>query len=776
MAGALGQQPYLAMKSVSQMESEVEERNQKTQSEPLISSLASHVRKRWADARDSRRSVDDRLVDSLQRRHGEYDAEKLAEIRQFGGSEMFLGITSVKCRAASAWLRETLLGTGLDRPWTLEHTPMPDLPPEVYQEMQQELQKELMKLYQQAMQTGQEVTQEQIVELAKTYKSKARNELEEESRTRVSRMEDKIEDQLVEGGWVKALGDFIDDLVTYPTAILKGPVPRMRTQMKWDAQAGGLIPVKDIQLEWERVDPFMVYPSPWASDVDDGYFIERHRMTREDLQVLIGVDGYNDDAIKSILMDFDSPGTTDWLWGGTDDEVAEDNDDTHLSNPDLVDAIQLWDNVQGSLLLEWGLSESEVEDPFKTYPCEIWLIGNTVIRAVLNYDPMGRKPYYATSYEKLPGTFWGNSVVDLVRDPQDMANAAARSLANNMAISSGPQVVVNESRMPPGEDITNMHPWKIWQTQYNDFTDPSQPINFFQPNSNAGELLTILNQFSSLADEYSGIPKYMSGEHVPGASRTSSGLAMLINNAAKGLKHVVSNVDADVINPMLHRIYQHNLRYSADPDMVGDVKIIARGAMSLVSREAAAVRRNEFLQIVLGSDLAQQIVGIPGAAELLRENARLLDVNPDEIVPSREELEAKMGQSQQKQQAMQQAQMQKLQAEIDAEKAQATEDRAGAAADYADAGAMPPGQGDPQNPIFQQMAQQRAQQQMQELEQMMQASTGVGGQQQSQDPRQQGAMGERANARRPQARPTQPDGSPQGGRDMNFSQSRGGGL
>jgi hypothetical protein len=143
----------------------------------------------------------------------------------------------------------------------------------------------------------------------------------------------------------------------------------------------------------------------------------------------------------------------------------------------------------------------------------------------------------------------------------------------------------------------------------------------------------------------------MTGEHVAGAGRTSSGLSMLINNAAKSLKHVVSNVDNDVIRPMLERIYQHNLRYGDDPDLVGDVRIVARGAMSLVSREAAAVRRNEFLQIVLGSPLAQQIVGLPGAAELLRENARLLDVNVDRLVPSREQLE---------QQMMQQAMMQQM--------------------------------------------------------------------------------------------------------------------
>jgi hypothetical protein len=50
--------------------------------------------------------------------------------------------------------------------------------------------------------------------------------------------------------------------------------------------------------------------------------------------------------------------------------------------------------------------------------------------------------------------------------------------------------------------------------------------------------------------------------------------------------------------------------------------------------------------------MAQQIMGVLGAAELLRDHAKLLDMNVDKIVPTREALEA-----QQKEQAAQQQQM-----------------------------------------------------------------------------------------------------------------------
>ena len=639
-------------KTAAQLEDEAREASQKSQAKPVIQSLAAHVRERWEEAKDAKRDVEERMVDNLGRRRGQYDSQKLAQIRAFGGSEIFLGITSVKCRAACSWLRDTLMGTGLDRPWQLEHTPEPELPPDVMMGLQQTL---MQQAYQQTLMSGLPPDPAALQAQAQQMKETAAQQMREEAKRRVERMELKIEDQLIEGGWLGAFSQFIDDLVTFPTAILKGPVARNRKQLKWSGR--DLQPVETVGLEWERVDPFMLYPAPWSSSVHEGYLIERHRLTREALQAMIGVEGYDEAAIKTVLTDFESGGLNEWLWIDSERAEAEGKESDAHDTDDLIDALQLWDSVPGSLLIEWGVPEAEIEDPFMSYPCEVWLVGGTVIRAVLNYDPLGRKPYYATSYEKIPGSFWGNSVVDLVKDPQDMVNASARALANNMGVASGPQVEINTSRLPPGEDITQMYPWKIWQSEYHDFQDSSPAVRFFQPTSNAAELLTVLEKFATLADEYSGIPRYMTGEHVAGAGRTSSGLAMLINNAAKSLKHVVANIDADVITPMLERLYQHNLRYNADPDMLGDVRVVAKGAMSLVSREAAAVRRNEFLQVVLGSPVAQEIVGPLGAAELLRENAKLLDVNPDRLVPTREELEQKMAQQAMVQQAMMQMQM-----------------------------------------------------------------------------------------------------------------------
>lgn len=618
----------------SDLEAEARRRNDETQNTPVIQGLAAHVRERWDSARIAKRKLEERMLQCLRQRNGEYDPEKAQEIAEQGGSDIFINLTSVKCRAATSWLRDTLLGSGADKPWSIQGTPEPTMPPEILQELQATLAQQLMTHIEQG---GMPPSQDELRQLAMQMKDEAMRQLKEESDERVGRMERKMEDQLAEGGWHKAFNEFLDDIVTFPYAVLKGPIKRKRKTLQW--QGGKLVPVETIRNEWERVDPFMIYWAAWSWDLGDGYIIERHRLTADDLQALIGVPGYNDDAIRTILNDFGSTGMKQWLWTDASKAQAEGKYVTEaIISGDLVDALQLWDSVKGSLLIEWGLTEKEIPDPALSYPCEVWLIGNVVIRAVLNYDPLGRKPYYLTSYENLPGSVDGKGVTDLCRDAQSMVNASARSLANNMGISSGPQVGVNVSRLPSGEDITDMHPWKIWQFTQSEVADNTAPISFFQPQSNANELMAVFEKFSARADEDTMIPRYMSGESSAGAGRTSSGLSMLISNAGKGIKQVISNIDHNVITPAIERLYQDNLRYSDDPDLIGDVNIVATGATSLVIKEAEAVRRNEFLTTVLNSPVAQQIVGMDGAAELLRDQAKNLSGNVDRIVPSRKQI------------------------------------------------------------------------------------------------------------------------------------------
>lgn len=613
---------------LQQQRADAQAATQVQQAQPVITGLAGHIKNFFSSAQSARQRVEQAMLEATYSRRGEYTPSELQEIVSQGQTPIYMMLFSVKCRQAESLLRDVLGGTGTDKPWTLKPTPSPELPPDQVEAIKQEVTAELAQAYRQ----GLFVTPEQIRVRLREAKGQLEAQVMEEARARAERMERKMEDQLVEGGFHKAIDQFLTDLPQFKTAFIKGPLIRNKPRLKWGP--AGVVVERQLVMEWERVDPFNMYPAPWAKDLQTAPFVERVPMTRSDLNDLVGVPGFNEAAIRTVLTEYDNGQTSFWLSVDAQKAAAEGRDNVAATtNTGIIDTLVYWGSASGKMLREWGLPAEQIADETKEYQIEAWFVGTTVIKAVLNPDPLGRRPYYNTSYERIPGSVWGNSMYDLMRDCQQMCNGAARALASNMAISSGPQVVFLRDRLATGEDVTSMFPWKIWQMVSDPMGSTIKPIDFFQPTSNATELMAVYEKFSVLADEYTGIPRYMAGLESGSIGRTASGLSMMVGNASKIIKQVVGGVDVYILTDALERQFQHNMLYSDDEDLKGDAQIVARGALSLTTKEAAAVRRNEFLQLVLNSPVALQVVGMDGVAALLREQVKGLDMNSDRVVP-----------------------------------------------------------------------------------------------------------------------------------------------
>ena len=636
-----------------------------SQTQPVVSNLVSYFNQRWNLAREAKRPIASRMRQNLRQRQGVYEDAKLQAIRAQGGTEIYANITNQKCRAATAWLRDALLGDGKDKPWGVTASPIPELPPELEQEAQAEAQQRVMQAYM----MGVPLDPSEAPELARRALEAVRNEMRENARREATMTEDAIEDTLANGGYHEAFADVLDDLVTYPAAILKGPVMRQRVDLTWgkDPETGGTIaiPEQKIVTEYERVSPFDLFPAPWSMDIEDGYLIQRHRLSRSVVASFIGLPGYNEDAVRAILKDHDNGGTSNWLGmgiRGEDTTVPVSTDPkTGLATTyrtEMIDALELWDNIPGRLLIEWGVPAESIPDPDLEYSANVWKIKEYIIKATLNHDPVGKKPYSKTSYERVPGMFWGMGIPDLIKDPQDVANAALRALVNNMGMSSGPQVAVNIERLPEGAKLTALHPWKIWQMTADPLGSTAPAVEFFTVPSNAAELMGIFEQASNLADEFSGIPKYMSGEaKAGGAARTASGLSMLIGNASKLIKSVTANVDR-LIESVIRKTHIHLITQMGQLNLAGDIGIVVRGSESILMKDNMALRRSEFLQMT-NNPVDLQITGIEGRANVLKEQAKLLGMNPDEIAKDGEALrqEQMIMQMQMQMQAAQQQQI-----------------------------------------------------------------------------------------------------------------------
>lgn len=604
------------------------------QANPVVLGLASHLRECWDAARQAKKPIENIMLRGLRQRNGEYEADKLAQIHEQGGSDIYMMITEVKCRAAESWLRDILLDTGTP-PWDLNPTPIPDLSPEQTTELQNAFASVVTRIVENE---GRAPSPDEMVELKEMVAQDYRFKLLEAADNRAQKMKVKISDQFAQGGWSESFNEFITDLVTYPCAFVKGPVIRRQRKLGWKVGEDGRTVVEADEViapEFERVDPFRIYPEPGISNINEGYLFEHHPLSRTELADLVGVPGYDDDAIRKVL---DIGNGSSWI--NEDVELIKDEEERkfHSFNrpTETFDALEFWGKVTGKMLIEWGLDEEEIEDEHREYDANVWIVGNYVIKAILNYDPLGEKPYAKTSFIKRPGAFWGSGIPEIIEDIQGVCNAAARALVNNMGISSGPQVEVNLERIPPNEDITQLHPWKIWQVTNDPLGSSAPAVRFTQPDDNATTLLGVYDKFSKLADDHSGIPSYVYGDlNVQGAGRTSSGLSMLMGAAGKGIRQVVMHIDSDIIKPIVHRQFVYNMRYDEDETIKGDVEIMPKGSINLAVKETVNIRRLEFLNAT-ANQIDMEIVGKDGRAAILREVAKGLQMPVDDIIPSRE--------------------------------------------------------------------------------------------------------------------------------------------
>ena len=604
------------------------------ENENPVSRLAAHCRTEWERARDAKVDIQHRMLNSMRQREGQYSDSKLAAIREMGGSEIKMMLTDVKCRAAIAWIRDVLLGTG-EKPFSCEPTPLPEMPPGMLEVIDAEAYNELKMLQ------GFIPDPREVRERVEQYVDIVRQRAKQQAQKLAGRMEDKIEDEYLQGGFYEALDGLIEDFVTFPTAILKGPVIQSKKKLEWQESDDEMQPnqakavvTDNYQRTWYAASPHDIYFSPEARHSNEGSLIERHRFEPSTLYSFIGVPGYDEEQLRGALKEYGDAGHKDWLWGDNERSELEGRPyEQTLGTGSNIDTLEVWTKVQGKWLKDWG--HEGIDDEERWYDACVWLIGEYVIRATLNDDPMGERPYHCDSYVPVRNSPWGRGVPDLMDDLQNMCDAACRAISNNMGIASGPMVEVESDRLAAGERVTKLHPWRIVQTTSNKLGSASPAVRFFQPNSNVEALMKVFEFFSNLADEYTGIPKYQYGSGGPsgGAGSTAAGLSMLMNASSRTMKGVISNVDRIIVGTTV-QTHRHIMLFDNEMENKGDVQVVAKASQALLHRESQQMRIQETL-MATNNPIDFQIMSAKGRLELLRASLRGLDaVDVDKVLPT----------------------------------------------------------------------------------------------------------------------------------------------
>ena len=292
---------------------------------------------------------------------------------------------------------------------------------------------------------------DQIEERVNQLREAARKAAKKNAVKEAKAAADELDELLTTGNFYEALAEFLIDLPIFPFAAIKGPTVRMCSQVKW--VNGSPVRKQVPKMFWSRVSPFDLYWTPTAHNVHEAEFVERLRLTRADLLACKGLPGYNDDAISQCLDRFHDRGFREW-WDVVDVERAllENREAWPRTSSSLIDTAEYHGSVSGKTLIEWGMDPTQVPDPEQEYRVTAWLIDRFVIKTQLDPTPSQRAPYYVSQFEKIPGTMYGYGLPDLLEDVQTVANASYRALVNNMGIASGPQVVINDAVLAPGED------------------------------------------------------------------------------------------------------------------------------------------------------------------------------------------------------------------------------------------------------------------------------------------------------------------------------------
>lgn len=627
--------PYLRLVGNNELQAREAAANKALAPNPFIDKLSAHLNTLWDRAVQAKQPIQEQIIEDYRQRQGEYAPHKLAEIRKLAegqGSEIFMMITNQKCRAAVAAIRDIEV-PDQGHEFAVEPTPVPDMDPGVWHGVvEQVVQEAAQVLAEQGVGPTQEIMAQRVKELHDDMQAR----VEQDGKRKAKRMERKVADQLHEGGWRQAFEEFLEDLGTTKKAIIKGPCLRKRRVLKWQPGEGGQMSpqvAEDFRYEFERRSPLDIFPAPDSRGFQHSYLFDRYFFQIEDLNAMRGLPGVDKAKLDQVIAQYGRSGLHNSLY--QDQQRAQIEQSTYAywqGYATGMETTEFWGNLPGFLLLEWQPDMGGVE-PYKTYSVTCMRTGNITWRATLNDTPLGLKPYSGTSWEKVPGSFWGRGPSEILRDIQQMCNAVARTIINNMGLASGPQIAINDSdRFAAGTNTRAIYPWKIWEFGPDDLaTSNRPPIEFFQPNSMVEELLRVYDYFARLADQYLGVPEAFGLTNLDGAAgKTASGMSMALGQANKGIKRVVGSVDVDVIEDMLSRQYTYNMLYDPDPAIKGDLRMRARGVQALIEREQVRVRRQEFL-MGTNNPVDLRIIGLDGRAAVLRESAMGIDIPLEDL-------------------------------------------------------------------------------------------------------------------------------------------------
>ena len=603
--------------------------------EAQMPGLAGHIKNKFEDAENGRRTHEERWLQAYKNFRGIYDST--TQYRESERSRVFIKITKTKVLAAYGQIIDILFANK-KFPIVVESSPIPEGIAEFAH---------LTTPVDEATQGPPEPVSPygfpgdgmelppgatQLPEMGSKYEelpltegpSKVGEPQVEPAREAARMLEKHIHDQLLDTNAVNVLRYAVFESALLGTGIVKGPFNFYKKVHKWTKNEDGTRqyePDEKIVPRIEHVSIWDFHPDPSATSIDDcEYVIQRHRMNRQQVRNLGSLPYFNMQAIENAIVK--GPNYEDKYY---EDTIREDDTEPYYQE-NRYEVLEYWGVLDARFAREVGMELPADVSELDQIQINAWVCGNEVLRCVLNPFTPARIPFQAFPYEINPYQIWGVGVAENMEDAQMLMNGHVRMAIDNLALAGNLVFDVDEASLVPGQNF-DIFPGKVFRRQSGVTGTAINGTKF--PNT-APENIQMYQIARQLADEETGIPSVLHGQTgVTGTGRTASGLSMLMGSGSLSLKTVIKNIDDFLLKPLGESYFQWNMQYNENsPEIIGDLEIKPRGTSAVMQKEVRTQRLTTLLQTVANPLLAP-FIKLPN---LVKELAISQDIDPDLLV------------------------------------------------------------------------------------------------------------------------------------------------
>lgn len=472
------------------------------------------------------------------------------------------------------------------------------------------------------------------------------------ARVKSDRMSRTIEDQLTEMDFVTLARRVVFSGALYGVGLLEGPFVKTQKTRKWqkDQTTGRFeaIEQKKRTPMYRNMAVWEWYPDLSANTPDDqdGYYV-RKVMSRSQVRELADREDFMQERVRKWLADNVSGNykARDW-----ESAIRDRGDRSNVAATDgrKYEVLQWWGFVSGHDLVAAGANIPE-KDRGDEWEANVWMIGDTVIKAVVNPMKTRRRPLHIFIYEEDDINLAGIGVPGVIRDTQLTICDAARMLINNSSIATGVNMLIRTYLLDPTHNL-DIHGNKLW-LQDEPGEDGKAAVENIQVDAHIDELLNVIRYFTELGEQEVALPPPTLGDPTKGGSealRTMGTASMLFGAAALPIRNTVRNFDRFTLS-FVGSLIDWNMQFNPNEDIKGDFQPAARGSTSLIAKEVRA-QSLDYLATTLQPEERIYIKGKKFLEQRMKARDLPFDdlLEDDDIVAQKEEQQAALAAKQMK--------------------------------------------------------------------------------------------------------------------------------